>query len=478
MATICNCVSRNFPATVFAMGILFLASSSWGAHELVCREQPGDLSRVTVTLDTSGSLQPLELVKKDGRPDSKAQNADPLPIKVTGRLLFDERIVEPAGPDSDASRSARFYHHAQASIKVAERGEDVKSRSDRRFIVAETDGNKATLWAPLGALSRDELDCLQVPASSLIVNRLLPTESVEIGDRWDHDADLVAQFFHFDAVERSRLSSKLIDVKNDLARMQITGTVRAIVNGAQTEMEVRGDCRFDMNWGRVTWLHLSIQEKREPGFVSPAYKMNAELKMRIAPNTDDSHLSDDRVDEMLASASPERRLLEYASPDDAYAMLHGRDWLITGVMPRSAAMRMVVEGELVAQCNIAQLPKLPPGKTLGLEDFQKEIQSVLGDRFKEFVTAKKQTRSDGYGVLRVVASGGVDKTPVQWIYYHLHDSAGNRAAIVYTMDEGNTPDFGASDMSFVSSFKFRGGAAIEKKLQQASAQRASRSVER
>lgn len=445
------------------------ASVSWAAHDLVCTCKSGDLARVTITLDVRGALQSVMLAPEDGAKEAHNGQAS-VPITVTGRLLYDERLVEPAGQEhNDLAKSARFYHHAQAVVKVAERGEKIEPRADRRFVVAESDRKKCTLWAPLGALTREEIDSLRAPGNSLVVNRLLPDRPVDVGDRWNHDADFVALLFNLDTIERCHMRSKLIDVKNGLARMQLTGSIVAEVDGATTEMEVRGDCRFDMNWGRITWLQLSVNEQRSHGFATPSYTVDAELKMRVAPIDESPQLAGDRVDEMLASASPERRLLEFSSPDDAYVLLHDRRWLVTGVLPRSAAMRMIDEGQLIAQCNIAQLPKLPEGRTLSLEAFQEEIQEVLGERFKEFSHAKKQIRADGYRVMRVVATGNVGELPIQWIYYHLSDEEGNRAAVVYTMDQENTEAFGSADMNFVTSFRFHRGADLENAVQQASA---------
>jgi hypothetical protein len=58
-------------------------------------------------------------------------------------------------------------------------------------------------------------------------------------------------------------------------------------------------------------------------------------------------------------------------------------------------------------------------------------------------------------VLRIDAAGTVGEVPIRWIYYHISDSSGRRAAHVYTFEAERLVQFGTTDEEIVSGFRFR-----------------------
>jgi hypothetical protein len=97
---------------------------------------------------------------------------------------------------------------------------------------------------------------------------------------------------------------------------------------------------------------------------------------------------------------------------------------------------------------------LPEGRQLGIEQFQHDVRRALGEQLQELVTAEQSTTDTGLRALRVVAVGQVQQAPIQWIYYHLSDQEGHRAAVVFTLSSSDVETFGGDDLEMAGSFRF------------------------
>jgi hypothetical protein len=96
-------------------------------------------------------------------------------------------------------------------------------------------------------------------------------------------------------------------------------------------------------------------------------------------------------------------------------------------------LRLIDRGDLIAQCNISPLPSLATGQQLTLEAFQEDVKRTLGKSFGQIVEAAQES-GEGQRILRVIVSGTASDLPIQWSYYHLSDNAGNRLALVFTIE--------------------------------------------
>jgi hypothetical protein len=116
--------------------------------------------------------------------------------------------------------------------------------------------------------------------------------------------------------------------------------------------------------------------------------------------------------------------------------------------------RFVDRGDLVAQCNISELPDFEAGKHMALEAFQEEVQQALGDKFGQVVDGAKWVSDNGTHVLRIQVSGMVSEIPVNWIHYHLSSPQGRRAAIAFTLETDLLERFAENDRLMVDTFEF------------------------
>jgi hypothetical protein len=91
---------------------------------------------------------------------------------------------------------------------------------------------------------------------------------------------------------------------------------------------------------------------------------------------------------------------------------------------------------------------------MSLEEFQADIQRALGQSFGQFLEATQNTRDDGRRVLRVVVSGTASEVSIQWVYYHLSDATGRRAALAFTLEGKLVERFAENDRTLADTFEF------------------------
>ena len=79
---------------------------------------------------------------------------------------------------------------------------------------------------------------------------------------------------------------------------------------------------------------------------------------------------------------------------------------------------------------------------------------ALGDSVTQIVDSKQSKNRKGQTVLRVVAAGTVDQSPILWIYYHVTHTDGRRISCVFTMGATDAEQFGGEDLALTGSIRF------------------------
>ena len=371
------------------------------SYELHSARQSGDLTRVQIVLDVGGDLkfQP------------GAEKADPLKMMVAARLAYDEKLVEmPTRPDGIV-RAIRHYDNATAELKIGPNQVQPILRPQRRLIAVKFDGTRPLLFSPEGSLSREELDLLDVPGCSAAVDQLLPAGRVAVGDHWPHSDRLMAGLLGLDEVHQNSAHSELTAVVEGVARLQISGRVEGVVDGAATQIELKGKYQFDTQTRRITWFGLLIKEDRKPGDVSSGLAVVARLQMQIAPLERSAELAETQVRGVPLEPSDPLTQLAYRSADNTWRLAHDRAWYLTTDDRDRTIFRRLDQGQRIAQCNIAPLAHDQAGKDLSLEQFQEQIRAALGTHFGQLVEAGESASRSKYRALRVVVRGEVSGTP-------------------------------------------------------------------
>ena len=294
------------------------------------------------------------------------------------------------------------------------------------------------------------MELLSTPGDLMAAYALLPAKAVEVGERWQPDDEAIRRLLNFQTLGVNETKIEVMKIERGLATMKLTGTVQGMIDGAVSETRIKGDLRYDLTWQRINWLHLILDDNREQGPSAPAVRSAVEMRMLVAPTNDGSGLD---TPEIAQLGRPENTdspaMLNYAAK--GFRLLHEPAWIPISDQGPRAIFRLVDRDEAIGQCHVARLPDSEPGKQTGLEEFQRDVQSALGERFGRMVAANQSERPDGVRMLRAIAEGTVDQVPIRWIYYHLSDSQGLRGSIVFTINAEHLERFGNHDQTITGS---------------------------
>lgn len=402
------------------------------------------LDQVDASLEVSGKVHVLD-------EESELQK---LKLAVLANLVYDERsLLVPVSPKAPM-RSVRHYENARAAIEVDEQETNSTLRDERRLIAVDVDKGKATLYSPAGPLDHDELDLTDIPANTLVLDRLLPSYQVVVDESWKHSDELVGLLLGLDAVSSSRVESAITSVKKSIALIEMTGEAQGAIHGVSTEIQVRAKYQFDLSANRITWFGLLIREKRSIGHVGPGLDIIARLQMKITPIEESPHLTDRALRGLSLDSKEDNSWLAYESIGGGWQLLNDRRWFMTSDEHKAAVFRMIDAGEFVAQCNVASLPQVDVEKLPTLSKFQEDIQAGLGESFGQFISAKQETNDLGYRVFRVVADGMASEVPIQWIYYLLADQSGRQLTMVFVVEPELIERLAGADEQLAAAVQF------------------------
>ena len=118
------------------------------------------------------------------------------------------------------------------------------------------------------------------------------------------------------------------------------------------------------------------------------------------------------------------------------------------------------------------MPGVPANVKVGdqVEVFVERVENALGENFQEFVEASQGVNERGCRMLRVVAIGMSNELSIQWNYYHLSNSEGRQAAMVFTCESDLVERMRDQDRAIAMSFEFT--APIETALAKTSTEKA------
>jgi hypothetical protein len=424
----------------------------------------GTLMRISANLEVGGALQTA--MNRAGK------QPEPVPMSVVAQFSYDELRLD-EGADEVHRFSLRGYDQNQAVIKIASKVNKPQLRETRKLISATSTMGDVILASPNGALTRDELELIDIPANTLVLDQVLPTDAVAIGHRWKPTEDVMARFLCLDAVGHTEVECVLVEAKDGVAQVTIDGTLGGAIDGISTEIELKGKLLVDISHADTPTLKsllLAIKEKRGASYVDPGVDVVAKLRLGLEPIAESKLLPEDAIAAARAGRSSSEAnesvgpALEYISTTKGVRFHYDRRWHITREEQDVVVMRLVDRGDLIAQCNIAPTnlagsdtgDKSADGSAtpLALADFQTQVQTALGKLFGQFEKAKQRGTDSGLRILEAVALGSAQDLPIQWRYYMVHDRQGRAATVVFTMEAPKAEQFADQDAPIVDSVEF------------------------
>jgi hypothetical protein len=378
-----------------------------------------------------------------------------LPLVVRGRVLYHERLLETGNGDVQwEARSVRYYSEAAADIEIGKGKLAPKLDAGHRTVVAQVGKQGASIVSPMGPMNREDLDLIDIQGNSLVLSCVLPKNPVQIGANWQVENEPLALLLGLEVVTQSDISCTLEKVEDQVAVIDVQGTAHGAIGGVASEIAVKAKCNYDLDRHQVTWMAASLKEKRAIGHAEPGLDVTARLRVVIEPLEQSDHLGDRQLRDLALDPNTGASLLVFESRRGNFRLVHDRRWRSMVDRHNLSVLRFVDRGDLVAQCNVSELADVEPGKHMALESFQQEVQRSLGDKFGQIVEASQFDTDEGTRVLRVQAAGSASEIPVIWIYYHVSNDSGRRAALAFTLQADLLERFAESDKTMVETFEF------------------------
>jgi hypothetical protein len=407
------------------------------------QRQPGRTDHITVLLEAGGETS----FTTQGK--SKREK-----MSVRCDLDYFEKTVE--APADTACSSIRDYQKVSADVKVGDGQFKPTLQPQHHLIAVDASRQTALLFSPGGSLTRDELDAIDVPANSLLLDRLLPDGPVAVGDRWPHAADLLAALLGLDDVAKNTVQSTLKEVTDRVARFEFAGRVEGTIYGVSTVIELKGRYRFDLRTKRIDWLGMLAKEERPSSFVADGVDAVSRLQIIMTPADEPASLSDAALAKLTLKPGPELTRLTYQSPDDGWQCQYDRRWYLHYDRPKNSVvkLRLVDSGAPAGQCIASTLPDRDPAKLVALDEFQEDVRRALGKNFGEFVEAGQSTSPSNCRIYRVAAQGTSSDVPMRWVYYLVSDPRGRQVALTFAVEQKMVERFADADKAMVGSLRF------------------------
>ncbi len=412
-------------------------------YELSPNRVDGSVDRVEALMEAEGAL------KIDG---SEKARSSTVQMAARASLAYFEKPLGNFKTPGRFLSAIRHYEKADASIQVGDQQFRPSLRDQRRLIGVELRELKPVLYSPHGPLTREELDLIDVQGNTLLLERLLPSEQVAVGDSWKHSHDVLAALLGLDAVASSDAQSVLQSVEQGAAKLEMAGQVEGSIHGRPTRLQVRAKYRFDLELGRITWFALLLKEDREVSPIGPGLDVVARLQIKIEPNAAAKQLEEPALKNVFLGATAELEQLSYTSPDRTWRALLDRRWVLISDSKDLTVFRMVDEGKYIAQCNVSTLAAQP--KEVTLSHFQDEIRRALGKDFRRFVRAGQAMTDGEQRVFRVEVQGESSGIPMDWIYYRIVDKSNQGIVVLFALESSLADRFRESDRDLVRTLRF------------------------
>jgi hypothetical protein len=432
----------------------------------------GTSTRVQIELKAQGLYRPG--VPTAGGADG-AQMPKPRELDVQTRLIMHERIV-PVGPDglarpsdnvaprradapiaADSLKVVRHVVQAAAAINGEVRPTATALRPEVALLVAEKRdrGWPIIVFSPAGPLSWSELELVQGVGDPLALADLLPERPVAVGDRWKVRNTAAKVMSGYDTITSSNLEATLESADASKARVRLKGRVEGSAFGGSGAIGCDGFATFDREAGRLEHLDLNRVETRQAGPVEAGLDMKSTLIVTRRAAEPPEALSDSALAAVPLALRRESELLQMTGPGGRSMMLTDRNWHIFWGDSRTAILKRLDGGRVIAQCNLMVGPQAGKGRHQDPAQFREDIRRGLKDRFVQFLGAGEiGGQADGGFRYRVGVQGREGDLDVIWYYYLLASPSGEQLLATFTLAADHLKTFGEGDLELIGSLRW------------------------
>ena len=431
-------------ATALVFGLMADAVSA-ETHDIEISIDRGVQQRVDARFEHAGNLTVVA-----GTEQGKQKN---LPMDTVAKMSYFQRLT---GSEKDP-QAIRYFESAKGNFNIEKGKVDSSVTTKNSIVVARlksVPGQRLQMASVMDTLSQAEFELIKNPADPLTYAKLLNKKNVAVGSKWKTDNDALADFLAIDRILHNDTQLLLKDVVKNTARIYMLGRVDATIDDVATSLKV--SCIFDVNLATklVTDVRLNVTESREAGQVAAGFQGKSKVDIRLTRDSSCKQLSDASLKKYAQSRRISQKL-RWASDAGRFALEYDPRWRVIAAEQEAAVMRYIDDGDLMAQCDIVQLPSRPANNPLTLSDYKKEVEKIIrSEKSANIAEADELTTANGLKALKVIVKGTEDGVPVQWIYYHVASEDGRRLTFVFTLEQEIARVFQPSDHRMVNGLSF------------------------
>ena len=451
-------LARNFKlVTVLILLPLCLQSNvAAQSYNLIHQFDADTTLQVQTQLQYSGSV----IVDSAGRDE----NERALPLDVTARINYDQRI---SSTSTEQPQAIRYIEQADSKINAGKGSTEIELPENKRLVLArlkkqQNDNHLFQIAALENSLTQKEYELLKVPGDPLSFARLFTKENVSVGEKWQPSKDLIADLVSINRVITSDVTMMLKSVEEDQARVYFYGQLRGESDGAITDMNLKGIAILDLTDQLVTSLRMTVDEERRSGQVAPGFEGKVKLDLRLSKTDENPALSKQRMAKVYRGKKVKFNF--HLEPENSsFQLQHDTQWRVIASQEDAAVLRYIDDGQLVAQCNLVELPRRPADNPLALNDFKSEINRIISEsEGAQIIKSEAKINPAGHSVLHVNVDGLEQGIPFKWLYYHVAANDGRRVTFVFTLEKDAAEYFGSADNNLVASFAFNAVRTADK----------------
>ncbi|MFV0445801.1 MAG: hypothetical protein ACK5Q5_19665 [Planctomycetaceae bacterium] len=434
-----------------------------GAEPVELAESPTDLRVFDVhsQINTNGKL-----IVAEG-----AGKTQELPIESQSVYRFRERRLPTAGRDALAYRAIREFSLAKMQAKVDGEPMSIELPAPSSLIVTSGQPDGLQSYSLRTLLTDDQVDLLTLLGDPLAVAAILPGLEMDVDSEWSASAWAAQLLTSVEAVENAQLKGRVIAREGDLLQLKLDGNIRGLQEGARTTVVLTGELTYDAASLHIRSARLNYKITAAIGAVAPGIDVDVSVAVDRQPTSDAGLITDALVTNIPLEAPPAAlRLVFDAAPWKA-RFRYGRDWhmfrAVLEMPPKVAILRLIDQGSLVCQCNISPIPDAPAGQHTPLAEYQRDIQMVLGDSFRNFKSTDEVALPDGGTRMTVIAVGEVQRTgkdkegkstaiaiPMEWRYSIITEHSGRQMSFVFAVEQALLEQFADRDRELLMGLEY------------------------
>jgi hypothetical protein len=387
------------------------------------------------------------------------QEGKKIPLKQEARANHDfrERVLE-VGANGLPGKCAQLFKTAKASITVAGLPSERMLRPEHGLLVAQRLKDQLLTYCPAGPMTREEVE-LAEHFDTLAVTGLLPGKEVVVGATWKVPNAVAQALSSFEGLTAQDLECKLEGVKDGLAHVTVTGKTAGIDQGALVKLAIQARYDFDLKARRLTALEWKQKDERDQGPVSPSSTAEVTVGLTRAPIDPVPELSD-----IALVSVPEKdpalplTQISYTDKKKRFELLHRREWQRVSLTDQHLVMRLMDQGDFIAQVTISPWTREAPGKHLTPEAFQEAASQTPGWEPEQILQTGTVPADGGRWVYRISALGQMDGVKVMQNFYIVASPQGEQVVLLFTMTPSQAKKIGVRDLELVGGLDFPSAA--------------------